>query len=220
MKIKSNFMLRLASFLFVCVIVSTVTLAGLLARYVTSDGGSDSARVIKFNTVQITENNTNAGDQFIICPGVDIKKDVEVTFGGSEAATYVFLTIDASKNWKSFESGDNKYQHAYMLNEKECLTYEVDEQWSYHTSETNDDKKTFVYYMYLDPNDSISDFEVIKDEGTIKVSRYVTMDDLATMVSVSGSVKKSLVDLDFKAVAVQANGFEDVTEAWNSVKNK
>ena len=51
MRKKNNLVLRFASLLFICVLISTYTLCGLLARYTSSGSGSDSARVIKFGDV-------------------------------------------------------------------------------------------------------------------------------------------------------------------------
>ena len=48
---KKNKMMRIASFLLVAVLLSTSIISGTFAKYVTSDGTSDSARVAKFGVV-------------------------------------------------------------------------------------------------------------------------------------------------------------------------
>lgn len=48
---KKNAMMRLASVLLIAVMISTSAISGTYAKYVTSDEGSDSARVAKFGVV-------------------------------------------------------------------------------------------------------------------------------------------------------------------------
>ena len=52
---KKNVMMRLACFLLVAVLISTSAISGTYAKYVTSDNGTDSARVAKWGvTVDVT----------------------------------------------------------------------------------------------------------------------------------------------------------------------
>jgi hypothetical protein len=48
---KKNTMMRLASVLLIAVLMSTCAISGTFAKYVTSDSGSDTARVAKFGVV-------------------------------------------------------------------------------------------------------------------------------------------------------------------------
>ena len=48
---KKNIMMRLASFLLVAVLISTSAISGTYAKYVTSDDGSDFARVAEWGVV-------------------------------------------------------------------------------------------------------------------------------------------------------------------------
>lgn len=71
MRNQSNFMLRLASILFICVLVTTYMLTGLLARYTSSGNGDDDARVATFEVLATqTPNNINQ----------EITDDVEQTY--------------------------------------------------------------------------------------------------------------------------------------------
>lgn len=206
MKIRSNFMLRLASFLFIAVIASTVMLSGLLARYTTSGYGTDQARVIKFGNIEIKETASfNADKKLVICPGVPITKDVEVFFSGSEAQTYVFLKMDASSNWETTD------YITYKIDD--FLSFSIDtKEWTYLSG------TDYVYYKKVEPNHLVGRIEgyshigvdVIAD-GSITVSEMLTESDLKAMKP---------VDLDFSAVVVQANGFDKVEDAWASVKDK
>ena len=51
---KKNFMMRAASVLLVAVMLTTCAISGTFAKYVTSDSGSDFARVAKFG-VTVTD---------------------------------------------------------------------------------------------------------------------------------------------------------------------
>lgn len=52
---KKNKMMRIASILMVAVLVSTCAVSGTFAKYVTSDSGSDTARVAKFGVVVLAK---------------------------------------------------------------------------------------------------------------------------------------------------------------------
>ena len=80
---KKNVMMRIASVLLVCVLLSTSVISGTFAKYVTEVTASDSARVAKwgFDTASITisdlfkDSYTNVAngtaDQAIIAPGTE-----------------------------------------------------------------------------------------------------------------------------------------------------
>ena len=55
---KKNKMMRIASVLLVAVLLSTCAISGTFAKYVTTDSGSDSARVAKF-AFTVSENGTD-----------------------------------------------------------------------------------------------------------------------------------------------------------------
>ena len=52
---KKNMMMRLASVLLIAVLMSTCAISGTFAKYVTSDSGSDTARVAKFGVTVTAE---------------------------------------------------------------------------------------------------------------------------------------------------------------------
>lgn len=59
---KKNMMMRLASVLLIAVLMSTCAISGTFAKYVTSDEGTDSARVAKFGVVIDAKGSTFAGE--------------------------------------------------------------------------------------------------------------------------------------------------------------
>lgn len=60
---KKNIMMRVASTLLIAVLLTTCAIAGTFAKYVTSESGSDTARVAKFG-VEITANGQMFNDTY------------------------------------------------------------------------------------------------------------------------------------------------------------
>lgn len=107
---KKNTMMRLASVLLIAVLMSTCAISGTFAKYVTSDSGSDSARVAKFGVkvdangdLFLYEYNDNdaeydglsvkTGDTWkLVAPGTDGKLDEVQLVGTPEVATRVTYT--------------------------------------------------------------------------------------------------------------------------------
>ena len=198
------FVLRLAAVLLILVMLSTSMLAGRYARYASTATGGDSARVIRFGDLTLTESgNFYDGNKLMVIPGVDLTKKAVVDFTGSEAATYVFLEITPS-NWAV--SGDH-LSYSVMFGSKTGLYWEVAAGWGYLLSENG----THVYYRALDPNTPLSQADIIAQDGKITVSAQITKSELASMTDVS---------IDLRISAVQAGGFASVTAAWNSIAAK
>lgn len=61
---KKNVMMRLASFLLVAVLISTSAISGTYAKYVTSDTGSDKARVAKWGVTVEIEDTSNFSKEY------------------------------------------------------------------------------------------------------------------------------------------------------------
>ena len=233
-----NVAMTAALIMFWLVIITTYMSAGLFAKYSTGDTAGDSARVIKFHELTVEENGVenSAGGKFIFIPGVPLEKDITVKFGsrdaegvkfgGSEAVSVVFVTLDVI-GWDAFEKDvdgvdgvDGFYDFAMNYKAKvaeqpkEIMRWSVDEAWTYLTTETLTPKgNRYVYYMVVAPNDAIEQ-KVIKD-GQITVSDEGYRVDYAGMT-------EDKVDLQLNATAyvVQANGFENVGDAWTSLSAK
>jgi len=173
--------------------------SGLYAKYSTDASGSDSARVISFGEITLTEIGGNY-DKFTIIPGVDITKDAEVSFAGSESAAYVYVSVTVSSHWTS--SDDITFTAA-----NGNISWSIDNtKWNYLTKYGS----TYVYYHDLiEPNSSISDVDVIKD-GTVTVSKMITRTELKTLENLTVTIK---------AATVQANGFDKPEDGWNSIKD-
>ncbi len=192
---KLNIPMCAAAVLFCLTLFSMHFTSGLYAKYSTRSEGEDSARVIKFGTLALTETGDFADGSAFIIPGVDLTKKAVVSFGGSESATYVFVKIELSGGW-------TKTGNSFSIN---GLSWSVADGWSYL------DGSEYVYYRALAPNDTLSDADIISDGGKITVSDEITKSEIASMTGIK---------IDLTAYVVQSNGFDSVTEAWASVSAK
>ena len=111
---KKNVMMRIASVLLVCVLLSTSVISGTFAKYTTSVTSKDSARVAKwgFNTATISisdlfaDSYTNvaagSAEQAIIAPGtegeVSFKFENTMTAGPEVAYTFTVSTEGSECN--------------------------------------------------------------------------------------------------------------------------
>lgn len=175
---------------------------GLYAKYTASGQGSDSARVIKFSNITITETGDfYEANKLMIIPGVDIKKEAKVNFKGSEAATYVFVKVTQTAAW-SVEPGNKAF--SLSASGKELMSWQIADGWDY-LADTQ-----YVYYRTLEPNQQLNDVDIIKD-GKINVSADITKGELGALGDVA---------IGLRATVVQATGFENAAAAWASVSAK
>ena len=190
--------------------VTVFLISGLYARYTTAGSAFDSARVIKFNRLEVKEKGAFAtlesgNNQFLVIPGVNITKDFLVEFGGSEAATIVFVVAE-TPNWT--QVADNKYAFQAFSGK---MTWMADRnQWTALTPKTSIAGE-YVYYSVLGPNETL-DKSFIK-EATITVAETITRSELSTLES-------SPLQIKLTAYAVQSNGFDRVEDAWESLSQK
>lgn len=197
-KPKMNIPMCVAGVLFCLTLISVYMVSGLYARYSTSGTGSDSARVIKFGDITISETGDFLGDtrNMMIVPGVNLKKEALVQFEGSEAATYVFVEVDLAGPWEY--QGDSKNFRIGDL-----VDWTVEDDWQ------RLDGTAYVFYQELASNNPLN-AQIIK-ESQIRVSESITK---ATIASLEGA------SITFRASVVQSNGFENVQAAWASLRSK
>lgn len=200
---KRNTMMRLASVLLVLAFVSTCMLAGLLAKYNTSSTDGDSARVIGFGQLTLTETGDFRDDgKMVVIPGANMKKQAEVTFSGSESATYIFVEVELSEDWTL--NADNA-TFSSIKDGVTMLQWKMDESWKYLLSENN----SYVFYQELAPNVAFKD-GIVANDGELIVEDEITKDSIE-------SVKD--IYIKFYVTAVQSGGFEDPTAAWKSISS-
>ncbi len=157
---KKNRMMRLASVLLVCVLLTTSVISGTFAKYVTSDSASDTARVAKWGVVatvsgdlfgatySAAEDNSiityskNGGTvssedgAFVVAPGT--KNDTGMTLsvkGAPEVATKVTVDDAEDADGKNFVNAD-----IYLTNHKYGVMV------AYTGTKTNENQVN--YYKY------------------------------------------------------------------------
>ena len=202
-KTKMNIPMCLAAILLCLTLISIHLTSGLYAKYISSASGNDSARVIKFGELTLTEEGDfYEGNKLMIIPGVALTKKATVSFSGSESATYVFVEITPSK----WSTTDNK-TFSLMSNGKTAMQWNVAEGWLFLKS----DNGTYIYYRELTPNSELIATDIIAENGKIAVSNQITKSEIQVMTGIS---------IKLRATVVQSGGFENPEAAWNSVAAK
>ena len=198
-----NFFIIWAIFGLSLVLLSSHITSGPYAKYSSQSTGSDGARVIKFGDLTVTETGdfTSVGaneNQFIFVPGVDLEKNVLVTFAGSEASTIVFITVETPgwtlTNKKNFADSQGQ------------LAWSVADGWTHLET----DGSTHVFYYSLDPNEKMTNTPFIKD-GKIQVNTNGTVDMYYDYPETSFTIQ---------GYVVQANKFATAAQAWESLSSK
>lgn len=203
--------LRLAGILLCLVVLLTCLLAGIFARYVGTGSTNSPARVIKFEKLTINDNDDVFTDPdthtMLLAPGATIHRDTSISFGGSEAACYVFLRVTTNSFTKT---GNYAYQYGTVSGK--TINFSVDSGWTYLKT----DNGASVYYTITDANEAL-DAKPVLQNGSITVGDAFTRTEIQAL--------PSTLQIAFDAYAVQLDGFGDyATEAehaeaaWDSVK--
>ena len=185
------------------------TLAWLTAK--TNDventfvAGQIGALELEEEADQIT---TEVGNQFIVVPGVDITKDPKVTYTPTTADGTV--PVDAYVFVKLTGIGQNKWtwnatasQYEIKSGNNVVMSFKIADGWTAVPNVSD------VYYKTSTGNTGLTDDAIIKD-NKITVSHLITEDDVTTVATAANK-------LTFTAYAIQQQGFESVTDAWNEV---
>lgn len=197
-KKKSRVKLPLRAYLMYLTLLSFLLTGVTFSKYVTQSSSGDSARVVKFGNLAITESGDfNAEGKMVITPGVNLNKTAVVNVSPSEVVTYVFVKVDVS----GFTTTDNR-NFSFI---GDLVQWSVDQQWYLLEG------AGLVYYIALNANDDLS--QNIITNNTITVSRDITESDLATYC-VDGKPT-----IDFTAYMVQGGGFANPADAWRSIND-
>ena len=214
---KVNIPICLAGVLLCLTMFSLHLAGGIVARYTTTTDGADNARVIEFE--QLTVADTTPASNIVI-PGVPISWNPNVSFGGSESATYLFLEVyltNGSTPWQFDAVGKKTFTALYHddhINDNGTdpvpgLTWTLADGWSYLEGSSN----PYVYYRDLTPNDPQSGLAVIR-ESKLTVASTLLAGDLLKINHTGGNL-----GIKFAASVVQSNGFASVQAAWNSLES-
>ena len=188
---KMNIPMCLACVLLCLTLVSVRLSSGVVARYTTNTDSGDSARVIKFGDLTLTE--TGGG---YIAPGVTLKWNAHVSFEGSESATYVFVEV------AGVHAGDADGITPFANGPKWMVNQTL---WTYLDVYDG----SYVYYRALAPNVTLNENLFANDSAT--VSENLTAVQIAAIPRVSPK---------FRASVVQSNGFANAGAAWTSLETK
>ena len=201
---KVNIPMCVAAILFCLTLFSAHLTSGLYAKYITTESGSDAARVITFGDLTLSETGDFYEEhKLMIIPGVDLTKKATVDFSGSESETYAFVEVKASSEW---QTTDNK-TFFIVNNEKTAMQWRIAEGWTLLTTKNG----AYVYYRKLAPNSTLVGVDIIADNGRIAVSELITKSEIESMTGIS---------IKLRAAVVQSGGFENPEAAWNSVAAK
>lgn len=198
-----NLPMCIACVLFCLTLISIRLTSGLYAKYVATGSDNDTARVISFGNVTLTESGDFVGGSAKLIPGVNLQKRVQVGFTGSESAVYVFVEITPAGGWTT--SDNTTFS---MLSGK--LRWSVltgTGEWTFLSAAGG----TYVYYKTLGPNTPLSNVDFIANNGTITVSNQILGSELAALGPVS---------IALRATVVQAGGFAGASAAWASVSGR
>lgn len=218
---KVNLPLMMALVLFYLTVFSTYLTAGLYAKYVVTGNGGDSARVIKFGQISVTETGSfgESGGTAYFRPGANLDKDVTVGFTSAESDVYIFAVAE-TPGWTVNESTHRDF--SLVENEQTIMTWKVKNSWQYLTTAADG---RLVYWQYLDSNKTFKDDFIAGNpentdsdinKGSIAVSplaSYKNYNSLAEKTA-GGTLD---IEINITAYAVQAGGFENAQGAWDSL---
>ncbi|MBQ8611067.1 MAG: hypothetical protein IJ412_05075 [Oscillospiraceae bacterium] len=210
-KVKLNIPMCLACVLLCLTLISIRMTGGLYAKYISTGSGGDSARVITFGELSLTETGDFTADDknaFII-PGVDLVKDARVNFSGSEAAVIVFAEVQVSDKWTI--SADSK-TYSFTSGSTALMQWSIADSWTLlpRSSDSLYPLNNRVFYRVLQPNEALENAPILANEGKITVSSAITRHQITGMDNLF---------INLRAYAVQAGGFESIADAWSSVFN-
>lgn len=208
---KINIPMCIASVLLCLTLISIHLTGGLYAKYITSSSAEDSARVITFGDITITESGSfdgTAATKGMIIPGVNLQKKAVVDFAGSESAVYVFVEVILSEHWTTTDN----FLFSYKVNDSTgapFMTWAIENGWTF--LKKAEAANTYVYYRTLAPNTELKAVDIIADDGAIAVSEYITKSEITSMTEISVKLRASVV---------QSGGFDDADAAWTSIAAK
>lgn len=218
---------RTLTVLLALVLVLCCGIGGTLA-YLTSEtkNVTNTFVVGDIGTLEITEtdtdtNTTEVEHNYVIVPGVDIKKDPAVVYTPvtetddiKNVPAYVFVKITAT-GWTA--ANDVYSIKATIDSEQEIVV-----SWFVNTyaAETNEagwkplSGETGVYYKEIPAGATAVTTDVMKkldtEGNTIDVSDKITKDHVQTVATAAGNIV-------FDAYAIQQGSFADAAAAWTEV---
>lgn len=188
-----------AILLYIC-LCTFVVVGVTFSKYIASSGDGDSARVVKFDDISITEtgdfvNGGENGGKLLLVPGTELEKKACVNFAGAETASYVFLEVS--------EGGFEYSAPRSFTAQGGKISLSIGDEWN--VLDTSDGRH--IYYIELEPNTPLNEFPIIKDNA-VSVDWKLKNSELSNMDALS---------IAFKATAVQTDG-RSAAAAWDMMK--
>ena len=153
------------------------------------DGTEAVANTFTYGDINI-ELVESTGNNYKIVPGVDLKKDPEVTVKANSEECWLFVKVE-EENWPTFTVKDT---------DTKKVNYSIADGW------THLDGKPGVYYRQVTSSNGDVSFGVLKDN-------QITVSDSLKKSEVDDVIAKT-PKLTFTAYAVQMATIDDPDEAW------
>ena len=167
LKTKRNIMIY--RFLFVTlalVLITTFMVSGVFARYKSIAGANEEARVAKFGNLNLYEYDssgniissglTNQLEEIIIYPGIDINKKLEISYTGTEVATYVFFVIN-TEGWQLTNDEEIGKYVMSLNNEKDEYIAKWTIQNNFQHLESLSSENRNIFYYLAPPNSNLNE---------------------------------------------------------------
>ena len=160
-----------------------------------------------YGDINITLDETT-GNSYKIIPGVDISKDPKVTVKAGSEACWLFVKIDEA-NWTEIPTEAVNGETVRKVN------YAIANGWTAGTGTAADQNgvPVGVYYREVDAVTADTLFYVLAGD-TDHPNGVVTVSQNLNKTEVNG-LKTKQPKLTFTAYAVQKDGIDNVTDAWD-----
>lgn len=220
-EMKLNIPMCAACILLCLTLISIHMTGGLYAKYTATATGGDSARVVQFGEVTISETGdfgVDGSEQGLILPGVDLTKKAVVNLSASEVSTYVFveyaLSATGTAAWTPVDTNADGKPDRFTIKSEDIdlMSWSPASDWSYVTQTVKkDDRITYIFYQELEPGATLTETNLIGNNGKISVSEEISKEEIAALTGIY---------IDLRASVVQAGDFADASAAWTSIASK
>ena len=205
---KKSVSMKAVALLLVVILLIGCTIGGTIAYLMTNTKPVVNTFVAgDIGELTLSESDTDPDTEdvqhnYLVIPGVDIKKDPKVSFSGHNVDAYVFLKVEAD-GWNV--NSDADYFSQYFLDSEGYLEWYLAEGWEYY----GEVERAQIYCRKVSANEKLDNVSVIKDDK-ITVSSKITKENLKDY---------TLPKLTFTAYAIQASGYDAALKEEYELRN-
>lgn len=200
---------KLMVLLLVLALLIGATLGGTLA-YLTFATGTEENTFVAGNVGTLELLNTK-DDNFVIVPGQNLQKNTQVKFSGNTIPAYVFLEVTGT-NWTDATTNNKT---TYSIGDNAEMSWDLEAGWTPVTG-VND-----VYYREVDANAGGTWYIVQHQEVTDGNGGTKNICEIAVSTDISETdIANYASTLNFKAYAIQSDGFDGAAAAWTALNNQ